>query len=449
MDKNTFKSKLFELVLTHPPELPMMSKGAEGYDRIREKDFFRKMAFWVFPGIDTSCFALQVFQLINWMFPSSSIKQKVEGFLDEGERNLKKFILSCYDRETRGFFQTKRNSFPTLHATHCVITLIKAISALKSHGDIDFDGPLGKEKIEKWFSSGGLQIPGGNVIESILLFVGSCFDSTTGGFREIPNEIAEQNRLMRAPSINATASAVWIGYQLEEDIAKYIDLETNAFRKGILAFVEARRVIEKEGVAYRNSIQDERPWVCATYYAERISRNLGERCSIQEFNRILSFIERAKQKGSGFSAGDTLDVNLIHTKNAMSLIRRYYTMNGILPGEKAALNEAKRSVANICEDVVRFLKKTYVKGGFSTAEKEKYLPNVYTTRMAYDILRYVDFFVKELGIEKPSLHFIDPEETIGFIFSCYDKNVAAFRGFSYDTSYIPQEYMKSFFSLAA
>lgn len=439
MDKATFREEIINLILKYPPEIPMLAKRAKHYDRIREVDFFRKMAFWTFPSIDTSYFALQTLLLIT----DSSAQKEIKEFLNKNEGKLRKFVFDLYDKETGGFFQTKENKYPTLHATHCVIGLISSLFALKNGEVVDFSKPATKKKVSDFFDFEGFKTK--NIIDSILDFVVSCYDSK-GGFIEVPKKVLEKSNIKRFPSINNTASATWCLFHLEEEVHNY---EHRMVREDISRFIDNLKVKERNGCAYKNFLNDDYPWVCSTYYAERIIRNLGIPFKQEELSDILRFTISTKKNNSSFCGGNNLDANIIHTKDAMSLIKRYFSVLKTLKDSDDKPFDYRRFIDGMCQDVSKYLRNTYVMGGFATAEKNRFLPNVYATRLAYDIKSYMGFFAKEFGIKEPVFEYWDEQETVKFLFSCFDNKEGAFRGFSYQPEYILKEYVEGFFGLAA
>lgn len=442
MNKATFRKEIINLILKHPPEIPMLSKNAKHYDRIREKDFFRKMAFWTFPSIDTSYFALQTLLLL-----ANSIDQKViKEFLTKNEDKLKKFVFNCFDNETGGFIQTKENKYPTLHATHCVIGLVSSFFALKNNEVVDFSKPATKEKVRAFFDFKEFKTKNINIIDSILEFVVSCYDSDTGGFIEVPKKVLQRSNIKRFPSINNTASAIWCFFHLEEDVPTLLHQDA---KEDIFKFIDNLKVKERNWCAYKNSAEDDYPWICSTYYAERTIRNLGLAFKQEELNDILRFTISTKKNNSGFCGGNNLDANIIHTKDAMSLIKRYFSMFKTLDEKNDKLFGHRHFIDSMCQDVSKFLRNTYIMGGFATAEKNRFLPNVYSTRLACDIKSYMNFFAEESGIKEPIFEYWDKQETVKFLFSCFDDKEGAFRGFSYEPEYILKEYVEGFFGLAA
>lgn len=432
--------ELIELVLKHPPEIPLMARNEKEFDLIREKDFIRKFGFWILPGIDTTSFAFQIFQLIAEYSHDEKYIKTIKTFINHEKENIRKFIFNLFDPVSGGFFQTNINELPTLHAIHSTIAFIKAFNGIELDRKIDFDGILGKEEYESFFDHNEFYLQHRGITHSIINYVNSCYDPATGGFFETPKKIFQRTKFKRVPSINNTASAIWICYQLDEALCKTLNLSHDEFQKNIFNFIHDLQVeIEKDKYSFKNSIIDDNSWVCSIYYAERTLRNIGHEFFQNNFSKFLNFLSSSKIESSGYCAGNSLDANLIHTKNALSLIRRYFHL---IPNR----NEVANTIIN---DHIRFLKSTYYKGAFGIAEPKKFAPNLYSTRMAFDIMRYLEFFAEEIGLEKPIFDFVDPQETIQFILSCYNYEKGGFHGFTTSIEYVNPEYINWHFSLAA
>jgi len=116
------------------------------------------MAFWVKPGIDTSCFALQVLQLVNLLFPDKRRNRRIINFVNTIESDLKSFVFDRYDIKTGGFYQTSANQYPSLHATHCVISLIKALTDIKNNDRINFEDTIRHDVFDNFFNSSEFKI---------------------------------------------------------------------------------------------------------------------------------------------------------------------------------------------------------------------------------------------------------------------------------------------------
>jgi hypothetical protein len=453
------RDELKDMILRHPPEIALTAKMAPGYDRIREKDFFRKMAFWKHPGVDTTCFALQTLQLIKLFYKEFDFDKRIKYFIDQNQVNFIRFILDCYDKRTGGFLQTKNSKFPTLHSTQCVLGMTKAFWALKDDEKLSFDDLVGKEKIKKFLSVEGDK---SEIVDNIINFILSCYDIEKGGFNESPIEFLHEMGVKKIePSLNPTSSAIWISTNLETTVfeelnKKYKNLDVT---KLLLDFLLSHKESRGNWLSFKNALSDKRPWVCSLYYTERIFRNLNIPIPDDQLIKFYNFLVMAKQEESGFCAGDSysydekMSPNIIHTKDALSLLRRYLSQLIRLCQNNKFYPEPKEFIKKACKDVIKFIESAYIYGGFGTAEIEKYLPNIYSTRLAFDIIRYVRFFSRELKFEMPNLEFINPNDTYTFVQSCFDTNQGAFRGFPLEVKtnrkYVPDEFVEKNFSLKA
>lgn len=448
MPRKELKKKIINLILRYPPEIALMAKEERHYDRIREKDFFRKMAFWTLPSIDTTYFALQTLVLLSHQERDSAI----EDFLAKNATKIKRFIFSLYDEKTGGFFQTNKNKKPSLHATHCAIGLINCLHALSNGEQVDYSKPTTKKRISDYFCDAELG-KDVDIIKEITRFVSSCFDQNTGGFYEIPKNLLDSNNVEHEPSINNTASALWCSFHLEGVITEFIAHEYKDsyvdIQEATINFIGRHIVKDNGATAYKNFMYDECPWICSTYYAERAIRNLNGKISPEDLEGIFSFIISIKKPNSGFCAGSSLDENIIHTKDSMSILRRYVDKFKEVDNYEGKEFNPKNFIKSMCKDVNKYLNNTSVNGGFATAERERYLPNVYTTRLAYDIINYLDFFSKEFNFKINIKQHINTKDTVLFLLSCFNENDGAFRGYSYDSLYIRKDYIKTIFGIAA
>ena len=450
MIRGILKREIIDLILKHPPELPMMAKHIGPYNGIRERDFFRKIAFWVFPSIDVTYFAMKIFyMLLRDESVSDSTKVRIKEFLYRNGESINKYVignLRSYGNGIVGFTQTLENQYPTLHAFHCTIGLAEyyyviqeSLRGNKRLIDTFRSFQPARAEIENYFKNKK------DISKLFLSFVTNCYDPFSGGFRETPKKILKQSHLeIFSPTINATASAILIYFKVIGNLETINFKGYGNTRDNIIDFVEKRRIDRSGKIAFTNSELENDPLVCSTYFAERVLRLLEYEMS-EEFKKgFIKFLLSTRKSGSGFSAKAGLDPNIVHTKHALSLIRRYYKEYSEIKG-----NESERILKDICTGVLKFIKESYIKGGFSFAYRKLYLPNIYATRLAYEIKNSLsEFFFDKVLLERKDLEFIRPDETLDFIFSCYSKEVGAFRGFSYDPKYIHKEYIKEFFTSA-
>ncbi len=447
MNKIDLNREWVRLILNHPPEIPKMAKTVKHFDRIREPDFFRKMAFWVFPSIDTSAFALQILQVIREDLKDDRLGVNLVDAFDVDSEALRNFVLRRRHSRSGGFFQTRHNQFPTLHATHCSIALAKAFDIKSDWGGINYDGQIGSRAFNNFYR---LKEESAKPLSSeIFEFIAKCYDQESGGFVETPIEILEKENIRRRPSIIATSSAIWICFQLEQDIEEFLATACNSNTERIISFVNNLKTIKDGCVAFKNTSKSEQPWICSSYYAERLLRNLGVELSGDDLQGMIAFILGTKNDDSAFCAGDRLDANLIHTKNALSLISRYYDKFVNIKTLNDKTFDPKLFIEDTFRDVSRFLKETYVLGGFSPAESFRYLPNIYSTRMACDILRYFKQLSRMENITAPQFDFMKHAEILKFLNTCYSREEGAYRGYSYSAEYIPEGYIKEHFLRAA
>lgn len=462
MFNNIFKNAEKNLILRYPPEIERMSKKEKPYDSIREKDFYRKIAFWVYPSIDVTYFALKTLYLflINPNI-DDRFECDIRGYFEKIKNLIKAFV---FERLESGFaYQTSKNEFPTLHALHCTIDLVDYYYAIENNVKKELNSDrTAKEEIEDFFSDEKSPFLGKEIYEIFKNSIASFYDDELYGFSDIPPVLLKKiGTLNTQATINATASALWCykkmglleGGKPKFEIEGYGDI-----REKILEFVAKHKISKNDTVAYLNSKGEKPPLVCATYFAERILRflNPDDDNYISEGDKegILRFLISVKKDGSVFAPSKGFDANIVHTKLSMRLMSR---LNGEL--KNIMKDNFLIFLNSMCEDIAIFMKNIEMDGGFPFAEKNMYLPNVYATRLAYEIkYSIINDFHRELGVKKPNFDFMKADETFKFIKSCFDDGKGfsgtkggegAFRGFSYDKEYIIDEYINEQFGETA
>jgi prenyltransferase beta subunit len=362
------------------------------YNRIREVEFSRKILFWDEPGIDTTYFALEILNRLNADI-SVSIKNKIKNYI----------INHSYNDADGGFRQTESMHFSSVHATHCAIGVIKQLYCPfgKDGKTVDHENPMGFKIISDVLSE--------KVTDNVYSFIKSC-ESIDGGFRENKNEKKE-------PTINDTATALWIYWHMGK-MPEYS--VSNEAKKTISFAIDCFKDIDNDGMScgFSNKISDQDSiWACTTYYANRLSNYFNEFKVFLEEHRTcqIKFIVSCSRVKGGFGANNVLDPNIIHTKDALSLLSKrwkYLDVNN---------SDHRRMVAKTIE----FVNSCYYNGGHAFAEIKHYSPNIYATRLAFDIAEYIKAFDKNM---LASLK-IEQEKVIEFIWSCYDEKVGAFTGY--------------------
>ena len=456
------RTTLKELVLSCPPEIALMANKVKDFDRIRENDFFRKFVFWVFSSIDSNLFSLhvarQLFQYFNDKMDLNHYVKYRENIISKQKKEIYSFIASLYDQETGGFYQTHKNRRPTLHAIHCVVGAVGSVYKLNEmpvgifddRETIDYDW-----KVKGTFFDNELQtylpVNCESFSSSILNYVANCYDNETGGFFETPKSVMQRYNKKLPPTIVATASAIWIVNQLAVSLDTFLDEYCKTDRDTVKSFVYNKRIQKDNWCAFTNSEMSTDPYICTAYYAERTLRLLdGENIDYDVIKQLMNFIVRQKRKGSAFGAGNGLGPNLIHTKNALSIIRRYPDVFESVKSRSWWKFNPLNFLEKTCLDVAEFMKTTIYRGGFAPAEANKYLPNLYSTRIGYDILRYFKIYQSLFGINIPDTNnIIHPDETLTFIYSCTADNSTICRGFTREIEFIPPDYLHYHYGISA
>lgn len=364
------------------------------YSRIREVEFSRKILFWDEPGVDTTYFALEILNKLEAGIPKEK-RDKIEKFILE----------SVYNEIDGGFKQTESIPYSTVHATHCAIGALKQLYfAYDDKNKIVNSKPLGIKNLQGILSE--------KKVERIFTFLKSC-ESDTGGFRESYNE-------EKSSTINDTATALWICWHMER-------VEQQNYEKTISFIKKCFKYIDDDKCGFTNTVNSDnnRVWICTTYYANRLAVYFDEiKKFIEGHEHCLKefIISCARKRKSGFAADNRLEPNIIHTKDALSLLIRQWKVH------EHANEEESRELINIVEGVKNFMGQCYLNGGYAFAENKYYVSNIYATRLALDIVEYIDIFRKFNKRNIESLN-IERERIIDFVWSCYDEKAGAFRGY--------------------
>lgn len=364
------------------------------YSRIREVEFSRKILFWDELGVDTTYFALEILNKLEADIPKEK-RDKVEKFILE----------SVYNEIDGGFKQTESIPYSTVHATHCAIGALKQLYfAYDDKNKIANNRPVGIKNLQEILSE--------KKVERIFTFLKNC-ESDTGGFRESYNE-------KKISTVNDTATALWIYWHMGR-----VDQQNS--EKTISFIKKCFRYIDDSKCGFTNTVNsnNNRVWICTTYYANRLAIYFdeikrfieGHEDCLEEF-----IISCARKRRSGFAADNRLEPNVIHTKDALSLLIRQWKVH------ERASEEKNQELINIIEGVKNFMGQCYLNGGYAFAEHKYYMPNIYATRLALDIVEYIDIFRRFNNKNIESLN-IEREKIIDFVWSCYDEKVGAFRGY--------------------
>lgn len=388
VSKPRLKKKQVQLAKNKNYERLYILKGSECYDRIREVDFSRKILFWDENGVDTTYFALDIFNKLSFEIPRND-KDKIIDYL----RN------DLYNEADGGFKQTEAFPYSTVHATHCGIGVIKQIHDNNQNEiQIDYQSPMGFDVIK--------DVLGNDRAEKVFSFVQKC-ESQEGGFRESYNE-------KKLPTVNDTATALWIYWHMNRmdqcNSKKIIELIKSCFKE-----------VDKGKCGFSNTINDRNSvWICTTYYANRLSEY---KCFKPISDFILSnlgclenFVMNSLHKNGGFGADNKLEPNVIHTKDALSLLRQW-----------KYFDNKKELCHRVVKGIENFMGSCYANGGYAFAETNYYTPNIYATRLALDIKDYIERFNKDRIVS--SNIDIDEERVFEFVNSCYDKRIGAFKGY--------------------
>ncbi|MBI2559942.1 MAG: hypothetical protein HYW14_02265 [Planctomycetes bacterium] len=400
-----------------PPELVFIKKGCvPEYNIFHELDFIHKITTaWTKPAIDTSYFALQ-------------IKNKIgEPLIEDEKAKIMEFVKSLYREDEKGFVQTELYPHASIHSIHSAIGIVNLLYSRHrdNNNRVDLSKPIGKKLLEEHL--------GKEKVDSILKFVCERQEKG-GGFVECPFECYETSNCPHSiPTINATASALWCLWHLEA-----LD---KCNKKSLSDFTMRHVVEENNKIGFKNEEKDKRAWLCATYYGFRILREDNLLDSIIPPNKrkkVIDFIIQCKNGEKGFGAARNLKSTILHTKDALSMIKdkKYGLDFDEFIEEKKLVNFKEKLI----EDIESFLTSCEFKGVYGFAEKEHYFPNVYATLLAIEIKEALKIMKNE-----------EPEEEIDenqkkailcFLASCRAES-GGYRGYSLDPNYIPPEWWET------
>ncbi len=410
---------ILKMLTSFPPELYYFKKQTLNFSIIKEFDFVSKIApYWANPGIDTSYFAVRVYDLL---IPERR-------FINE--HDLLQYINSLWHESNYygGFKQNVEIEYPSIHGIHSIIGILNLLNSTNRllTGSVDCSAQTGQQFYIKKL--------GTEKVQKIIKFIAKC-QSENGGFSENPQ--------YENPAINTTASALWCLWHL--GAMDLVNIEP------LISFVKKMWVPTGQNIGYKNTTDDIQPWICSTYYALRIFMSL-KRDKLFDYlstfakesgELLLNAIIQSKHESSGFGAAKAEIPNLIHTKDAISLLlSSKYEIN------KTYFSDKEKLLYSILEDIAGFLDVTYYKGAYCFADKKYFQPNMYATYLGYRIRRMIEDYISKFKLnvnyqlkEKISI----PKEEIGaaiaFVESCYDKSIGAYRGYSNSPNYLPKEFI--------
>lgn len=361
------------------PERILINKGVSPYNCIQEYEFIRKIVLWDKETIDSLYYALQVAHKIGAV-----------DFIEENKDAMLVFIRGCYSQKG-GFKIGIDDALPvdlTIHSTHCGLGALKYLQSSGSVSSAEMGGKiLGSSALEGYLGEGS--------VDSLYRFLNEC--KLPLGFKESPDP---EGRYFQ-PTITDSASAAWILRQVMPETTNCQDHLREHMSGELTTFIEK---LKDEGnpeapndvgtLAFRNKLgMREKRWLCSTYYAFRLLNDLAivnEKLDDEEKMKILNFIIRCQNEDGGFGPNYGETSNIIHTKNAVSLVFKRLTFKNDVHSK--ALNKTKNAVAI---KVAKYLERSCFNKIFAFGCAEYYQPNMYAMSLGLDIMDYIGIDVDD------------------------------------------------------
>jgi len=228
------------------------------FSGLREDEFRKAVVHWREGCIDTTTWALQALSDLD-------VERFGEYVTEPKSGEIVAFLKRHFDHTIGGFRQSA--GLPaSVYATHMAFNLAKF---LRREPMDYYEQPLGKARAIEVFGSDGREI-----VERSVNFVLAQQDRTTGGF------FNTQDRHPEELVVSIAHGACGLLWNLES-------LNENS-KDGLVEFLisedEGRSVLalfEEDVIGFKESLQDEVPLSCSTYYALRILQLLGEEAWIE------------------------------------------------------------------------------------------------------------------------------------------------------------------------
>ena len=277
--------------------------------------------------------------------------------------------------------------------------------------------------------------------EKVFDYYISCRDKEFGAFSDTPNTM---------PTIAMTFSAMLPLYELikylKEHRKKAINLNSVFSQKKLTKFVEIHRREYDSTMGYVNTIYDDEPLLCSTFYALSIMEQVASMAFAKEGvekdkekilkevidketgEKILEFVELCwKEKEGGYSSSPTSPVaSLIHTRYAILILNKLINAE-IVELERVQENFKPTRILQFINDC------SQPDGGFAITNIKEMMSSIYSTRYAVKILRYLEVLRMREVIDvdqnyQDEFKKIDEKKIEEFLKSCYDNETGCYTG---------------------
>lgn len=453
--KGLVQKKLISNFVFYPPELPCIRDNkTDDYTIIYEKDFEKIIYTWKIPTLDATWFALKLMDKLAGTVADEN-KVKISNQIESAKDKAKEILKTSIHNNIFVVNSTEKRS--SLHTIHSGIGILRLLATPKNE-QTNWNESTGKDALTQTLTDVlGDKALATKTINSCCQYIhkclrnGSTFDEVTNMTPNVYSAGYTDVTTGKLPTITATASALWNLWQFGEKPAVDFDVIFNFTRALMKEFDDPATC-----AGFINSIIEEEPLICATYYAMRILYSIQksinnefyitDRLSNHERNAIKQFVLE-NITGGGISPKMGALPTIIHTKDAFALMQKKYNIFQF----KRATTITK--VTKLINQFDKFWKECSINSnlplvGFS--ENTYYYPNIYATLLLYE----ADFYIKSLlnqnefeGTDYNHIFTKDNTDTcFDFIDSCtmkkdYDKNLPGFRCYSYDPQYIPDSFL--------
>lgn len=450
------RNKLISGFVHYPPELPCIRDNrSDEYTIIYEKDFEKIIYTWKQNTLDATWFSLKLYHTLQTYDLTESQKSELTDALILAHKTASLFLKSCIKNKL--FTTSPHCERVSLHSIHSALGVLIALST-KPDSPCDWNKPIGQSTlIDTLTVIVESHAEAKAIINNIVEYTLKCSTSPhndrhcnieppsqpTAGYADVIND--------QTPSITATASALWILWQTGH--TQHVDPDH------ILAFISNLSYTPQFDSSYAgfiNSVRDESPLICSTYYAMRvlyalketynISSNVSQFLSSPRVEKIKRFIVE-NATANGFSPKIGALPTMIHTKDAFALMQQKYNLFEFK--NSITIERIRHSIQNIHKfwKSCSFDNETPLVG-FST--NSFFYPNIYATLLLTEIDRYLTKLRENSSLAltvSPIIHQGNISAIINFLNSCRipedsPQYEPGFRCYSYSPDYIPSSFLE-------
>ena len=447
------KNKLISDLVKYPPELPCIRDNrSEEYTIIYEPDFEKIIYTWKDNTLDATWFALKIFHaLVSYEMPDETRRKLIQS-IEEAKQTAADLLRKCIKY---GLFVVSPNgNAPSLHSIHSALGVLIALGT-PTEEECNWNTPKGRESIQGTLSKVlENETEAAAILDKSLAYVNACWKNAfpyanghsgsdvAAGYADTVGDMF--------PSITASASALWILWQL--------DAINPSRENNILTF--CKKMLHKRSpddgyVGFVNSPKDTEALICSTYYAMRILFSLSHsdtasgavhKFTTENKDIIKQFIIE-NTNGMGFAPKIGAVPTIIHTKDAFALMQPKYNLFEFK--KTITIEKVRHAIQNI----KKFWNSCSLDGttplvGFSS--HSFFYPNIYATLLLIEIDRYITRIIQEntcLSLNyDAAINASNIDTVIDYLNSCTmppqaPKRQPGFRCYSYSPLYLPDSFL--------